>query len=186
VEGVNRKTTHLKRAGASLSVAIVLIAPGAAHASPGAGAPPAGAARETVAGGIQAPAAQRVGSAGVDLVTAVRGRTGQHADAGTGRGGLDRRDAVIGAAILVGVLLMGLWGHVAVGAVIGVVAWLPGAGARLVTGRPRRGRGWSDWPGPAVARAEQRTGSHRPLSSRPKRNLIPPAPTGRTLDPELH
>jgi hypothetical protein len=141
---VNCRSTHLKQAGASLAIAIALIAPGAAHASSGAEAS-AGAARETVAVRIPAP------------------------EAGTGRGGLDRRDAAIGAAIVGGVLLLGLRGHLAVGAVIGVAAWLLAAGARLVTGTSRVGRGWSDWPGPDVDRAQQREG---------RRRLLLPSPGG--------
>jgi hypothetical protein len=141
---VKHKNACLKRAGASLFIAIALIAAGAAHGSSGAEAP-AGAARSTVEVRISPP------------------------DAGSGRGGVDRRDAAIGAAIVGGVLLLGLRGHLAVGAVIGVAAWLLAAGARLVTGKPRAGRGWSDWPGPDVDRAQQREG---------RRRLLLPSPGG--------
>ena len=166
---MNPKATHFKRAGACLSIAIALIAPAAGHARSGAEAPPAGMDRDGLAAGIRAPAVQRVGSAGLDRLPAVRGGALQQEEAETGRGGLDRRDAAAGAAIFVVVVLMGVWGYVAVGAVIAVVAWLLGAGARLLTGKPWGGHGWSDWPGSAAARVEQQKGQHRPLVRRPER-----------------
>ena len=163
---MNRKTTHVKRVGASVTIAIALMAPAAAHARSGAEAPPAGAARGTVVAGIEVPAAQP-------------------AERETGRGGLDRRDATVGAAIFVGVVLIGIWGHVVVGAVFGGAAFLLGAGARFLTGKPKGG--WSDWPGPSDARVEKQHGRPRRLSAGSETNLARlRAPIELAKDAELH
>jgi hypothetical protein len=166
VEGMNRKTTHVKRVGASVTIAIALMAPAAAHARSGAEAPPAAAARGTVAAGIEVPAAQP-------------------AERETRRGGLDRRDGSVGAAIFVGVVLIGIWGHVVVGAVFGGAAFLLGAGARFLTGKPKGG--WSDWPGPSDARVEKQHGRPRRLSAGSETNLARlRAPIELAKDAELH
>jgi hypothetical protein len=133
---MNQKTTHVRRAAATVSVAIALIAPTVAHASCGGGAPPTGVARQAAAAS-QALATECPGSAG-----------------------LDRRDAAVAAAIVVGVVLMGLWGHVVVGAVIAAVAALLGAGARLATSKPRGGRGWTDWSHSAAVPVESPKSQH--------------------------
>jgi hypothetical protein len=140
-----------------------------------------------VAAGIQAPALQGVGSARLDRFPAVRGPAQRHTEAETGRGGLDWRDAAVGSAIFVGVVLMGLWGYVVVGAVIAGAAALLGAGAKLATGSPRGGHAWSDWPAPVVARVEKQQGRRRRLFRGPEKNLASLlAHLERAKDPELH
>jgi hypothetical protein len=76
----------------------------------------------------------------------------QHAEAASQPGGLDRRDAALGIALLVGVLVMAVRGHVVVGAGIGAITAILATGARLVTGTPKRGPAWSDWPVPTSPR----------------------------------
>ena len=64
--------------------------------------------------------------------------------------GLDRADAMIGAGIVVGVLFLGLWGDVAIGALIVGVALL-GAGAALVVRKACAGvLSWKSSPPPAT------------------------------------
>jgi hypothetical protein len=62
---------------------------------------------------------------------------------------------------LVGVVLIGLRGYVVVGAVIAAVAALLGAGARVATGKPRGGRGWTDWSPSAAVPVESPKSQHR-------------------------
>lgn len=166
---------HIKPKAATLVVAIALMAPAYAQAAPGVAAERPGA--ETV---------QPIGSAPHGLV-ADGGTAAPRTEIVTPGGGIDRRDGAIAAGILVGVLLMGLWGHLVVGGAVVGVATLGEVGARLVTRKPRRGRGRSDWPGPAVAPVERRQGGHRPLSRKPERSLVPrPGRAGRVGDPGLH
>lgn len=128
---MTRRTNQLKWVGATVVTAIAIVAPAAAEAGSGAGSP--------------ATVAQR--AAGGDHAQ-------DHSEA-TGRGGLDRHDAAVALAILGGVLLLGLCGYVVVCAVIAAVAAVAAAGAKLVTGKPRR-RGWADWPGTPVSRDTKR------------------------------
>lgn len=139
---MNRRTRHLIWMGASVVTAIVLTAPAAAQAGSGADASPASAARGAVAAGSHAQV---------------------QTDAATRPGGFDRRDAVVAVATFAGVLVMGLRGYAVVGAVIVGVEAVLGAGARLVTGKPKR-RAWADWPSPAVAGiAKQKARQRQPV-----------------------
>lgn len=160
------KTGHIKPAGVSLALAIALMTPAGAHARPGAEAPRERVARAAVLGGIEVPAVQPVGSAPVGRPAAAPGEAPRQAEGVARRAGIDRQDAAVATAILVGVLLMGLWGYLAVGAVIAGAAALLEAGVRLVTGNPTRGRGWSDWPGqPTPSDSPTRSGVSRPAAA---------------------
>jgi hypothetical protein len=166
---------HITSKAATLVVAIALLAPALAQAAPGAAAPRPGA--ENV---------RPIGSAPHGLV-AEGGAAERRTEIVTPGGGIDRRDGAIAAGILVGILLTGLWGHLVVGGAVVGAATLGEVGARLVTRKPGRGRGWSDWPGPAVAPVERREGWHRRLSRKPETNLVPrPGRTGRAGEPGLH
>lgn len=143
------RTKHVKWTGASVVIAIVLAAPAAAQAGSGAEASPSSAARGAVTAGSHAQ---------------------EQTNAATRPGGLDRRDAVVAVATFAGVLLMGLRGYAVVGAVIAGVAAVLGAGARLVTGKPKR-RAWADWPSPALARVAKQKARQRPPVRRPKAEL---------------
>ena len=149
---MNQVATHAKRAAASLVIVVAFVAPAAAHAGSGAEAPRA--------------------------VTVEQ----QHTEAATQGGGLDRRDGAAALAVLAGVLVMGLWGDRVVGAAIGAVAATLGAAARLATGTPRRGPGWSDWPGGAASsESPTRERVSRPAASasrsrRRSRRTSPSAP----------
>ena len=134
---------YIKPKSATLVVSIALLIPAFAQAAPGVAAERPGA--ETV---------RPIGSAPHGLV----------ADGGSAArptGGIDREDGAIAAGIFAGVLLLGLWGHLVVGGAVAAAATLGEVGARLVTRKPGRGRGWSDWPGPAVAPADRRNGGHQ-------------------------
>ena len=143
-----RRTKHVTWVGATVATALALAAPAAADVRSGPEASPASVAQGTVATGDQPQ---------------------ERAGAATDRGGLDRRDAMLAAAIVAVTLLMGFRGYVVVGAVIAGVAAAVGVGARLVTGRPKRA--WSDWHSPAVARgAKHQARAPRP-TRRPKAEL---------------
>jgi hypothetical protein len=154
VDGMTRRTRHLKWAGTSVAIAIALAAPTAAPAGTRTEVSPASVARSSVAAGNNAQ---------------------EQTAAATGRAGLDRRDAVVAVAILVCVLLMGVWGYVVVGALIAVAAALLGGVTRLVTGKPKRGRGWSDWPDSATGRVS-RPAASASRSRRRSRRTLPSAP----------
>lgn len=135
--------------GGSLVIAIALAAPVAAQAGSGADVSPASAARGAGAAG---------------------GHAQEQTDAATRPGGLDRRDAVVAVAIFAGLLVMGLRGYAVVGAVIAGVTAVLGAGARLVTGKPKS-RAWADWPSPAVDPVAKQKARQRPPVGRTKAEL---------------
>jgi hypothetical protein len=160
---------HIKPRSASLAVSIALMIPAFAQAASGVAAERPGA--ETV---------RPIGSAPHRLMA-------EGGAAAPGKSGIDRRDGAIAAGIFAGVLLLGLWGHLVVGGAVVAVATLGDAGARLVSRKPGRGRGWSDWPGPAVAPADRRNVDHRPLPRTSETNLVPrPGRTGRVGNAGLH
>jgi hypothetical protein len=111
----------------------------------------------------------------------------QPADAATQPGGgLDRRDAALGIALLVGVLVMAVRGDVVVGAGIGAATTIVGTGARLVTGRPKRRPAWSDWPVPTSSSPRVAQQGRRPLARAPERHVPRFAHDGRTRYPDGH
>jgi hypothetical protein len=59
---------------------------------------------------------------------------------GAPKQGVGWREAAVGAGIAIGILLLGLWGYVAVGAVLAGVPALLGAGVMLVAPTARRVR----------------------------------------------
>ena len=159
---------HIKPKSATLVVSIALLIPAFAQAAPGA-------------------APERPGAETVRPGSAPHGLVAEGGTAAPRTGGIDRRDGAIAAGIFVGVLLLGLWGHLVVGGAVVAVATLGEVGARLATRKPGRGRAWSDWPGPAVAPADRRNGGDRPLSRKPETNLVPrPGRTGRVGNAGLH
>lgn len=160
VTKMNSKARRLMHAVASLTIAIAAIAP-STHARLAADGAPAAVTRAVTTQGIHPSADRRE----VERAAAVTGS------------GLDRTDAALGAGILIAIALMGLWGHVVVGATIAIIAWPLAEGARLVTGRPKHGRGWSDRPGRTAVRVEQRQARHGPRFRRPE--------LGQTVDPNL-
>lgn len=145
---MTRRTKHLKWVGATVVTALALAAP-----APAAAGSDTGSSTATVVYG------------------AARGDHAQERTDATGRGGLDRGDAALAVAMLAGVLLMGRWGYVVVGALIAVVASLAGAAARLATGKPRRAPGWADWPGTELPGARKQTARRRPRAHRAETEL---------------
>ena len=153
-----------KRAGLALAlVAVALSAPTAAHGQPTGDDGPARAV-----GNVTAPAE----------VTAFAGRSSvrlRPVESGVGRAvgqqavgtdvprGLGRQEAVIGVATVIGILLFGLWGDAAVGALMAGAAAGVGAGARLVTRNPRGDRAGTE-PGRRPRRSSERSGVLRPAS----------------------
>ena len=134
-----------------------------------------------IAAALAAPVGAQAGSGGAPArAVAVE----QPAEAGTQRGGLDRRDAALGIALLVGVLVMAVRGDVVVGTGIGAATTIVGTGARLVTGRPKRGPAWSDWPVTTAPRVAQE--GRRPLARAPERTVPRFAHDGRTRYPDVH
>ena len=142
---MKRKTTHMKLKGAALALALALLAPAAAHGASTRYDGPEYAVRTPASpGGNTVVTVRSSGQATFRRVQDTGGRAvEQQAAAATRQGGLGWREAAIGAGTLLGILLFGLWGDVAVGAVIFGVAILLGAGATLVTRKPRDGRAWS-------------------------------------------
>ena len=98
------KTTHVKLKGAAFVLALSLFAPVAAHAM-------SGGERAAHASG---PATER------------------QAVAPTSQDGLGWREGAIGGAIVIGIVVFGLWGDLAVGALIIGAAAVLGAGRTLV------------------------------------------------------
>jgi hypothetical protein len=135
---------HIKPNAATLVVAIALMAAAVAQAAPGAAAQRPGAENARSSGSVPHGLVAEGGAAARPTEIVMQG------------GGIDRWDGAIAAGILVGVLLTGLWGHLVVGGAVVGVATLGEAGARLVARKPGRGRGWSDWPGPAADPVEPR------------------------------
>ncbi len=151
-----KRTTRIMLAAAVLAVAGALVLPAGAEAASDGEAPRRAAA---AAGDREANVAQHRG--------------------------LDRTDAAVALAILAGVCAMAVRGDAVIGSMVVVASAAVGAATRPLTGRPRRGPGWSDWPGPAIARGE-RFGGHRPRSGRPRR-LVPSLPQHkRPGNHELH
>jgi hypothetical protein len=140
VDRMTRRTKHLKWVGATVVTALALAAPAPAAAGSGSASSPATA-----------------------VYGAARGdHTQERSDATGRRGGLDRGDAALAVAMLAGVLLIGRWGYVVVGALIAVVASLPAGAARIAAGKPGRAPGWADWPGTDLPDARRQTTRHRP------------------------
>ena len=138
-----RTSRYLRLTGAVVATVTALSVPAAAA---GGESFPATVAPGTTADGVHAP--QRAGAAPT-------------------RSGLDRGDALVAAAILAGALVMGFRGYVVVGAMLAGIAAVAGAGARLVTGEPKR-PAWTDWPSPVATRAaKQKAWEGRPVA-RPK------------------
>jgi hypothetical protein len=128
---VNPKITQRMRGGAALAVVLALLAPASALA---------------LSTGDQGPASAAPRS------TAVVGDAVAAQPSGQGHG-LGWREAAIGVAIVLGIVLFGLRGDVAVGTVIAAAAALLGAGATLVGRIPRRSRpGLTHAGGPSSAR----------------------------------
>jgi hypothetical protein len=148
VDRMTRRTKHLKWAGAAVVTVLALSAPAPAEAGSGTGSSSA----TVVYGGARGDHAQ------------------ERADA-TGRDGLDRGDAALAVAMLAGVLLIGRWGYVVVGALIAVVASLAGAAARLANGKPRHAPGWADWPGTDMPDVPRQTARRRPRVRRAETEL---------------
>ena len=146
---MTRRTKHLKWAGAAVVTALALAAPAPAEAGSGTGSSPA----TVVYGGARGDHAQ------------------ERAGGATGGDGLDRGDAALAVAMLAGVLLIGRWGYVVVGALIAVVASLAGAAARLATGKPRHAPGWADWPGTDMPDVPRQTARPRPRVRRAETEL---------------
>jgi len=151
---VKRKTTHMKLKGAGLALTLALLAPAAAHAA-SAGDEGTGKVKTVVT--VPSSSPPRLANLG-----AADGRVlEQKVVAATKQGGLGWHEAAVGAAILLGILLLGLWGDVVVGsAIVGAAALLGAAGtlaartprgdrARSATGRRTRrsdGRLGAPWP----------------------------------------
>lgn len=158
------KTGFNRRARVSLAIAVVLATASGAGARTGSQAP-----RPLVA-----PSAVGVHPSADPAAASAPG----HIRAG-GRG-LDQRDAAVVAVIAAGVLVMGFWGYLVVGAVIAGGAALVEAGVRIVTRRPKPSRGWADWPGDTapsdfpsergVSRPGAADARSRPLSRRTSPN----------------
>jgi hypothetical protein len=142
VDGMARRARQLRWVGTTVAIAIALAAFAAVSAETVGGPSPVVGPRSTTA------APQRAGAA-------------------TGPAGLERRDAVVAAAIAAGVLLLGFRGYVVVGAAIAAVTAVLGVGARLVTGEPKR-HAWKDWPSPPVARVAQQNARDPRPAGRPK------------------
>jgi hypothetical protein len=126
-----------------------------------------------IAAALATPLGAHAGSGG-----AARAVAEQRAEGATQPGGLDRRDAALGIAFLVGALVMALRGDVVVGAGIGATTVILGTGARLVTGRPKRGPAWSEWPVPSSPRVAREGHRSQPRAS--ERNLPRIARNGHT------
>ena len=154
---MTRRTRHVKWAGASVVIAIALAAPAAAQAGSRAEASPASVARGTVPAGKPRAASRR---------TPRRGRAGS-------TGGTRRSRS----RSFAGVLLMGRWGYAVVGALIAVATALLGAGARLVTGKPKPARGWSDWPEAGDRWCQPARGERRAKSSAISSNVAQRTPS---------
>jgi hypothetical protein len=105
---VTHGITHMKLKGLGLLLVLALLAPVIAH---GASVPVTAHER-----GPQLAGASTPGGAVTE----------------EGGSGLTRRDAAIAGAILVLIVGLGLWGHFAVGAAVGGVAALVGAGASVI------------------------------------------------------
>jgi len=116
---MNRRITHRKLVGVCLALVVALSAPAAAQAISTSDVGRTRAAHDAVSAGELVVSSQQQG-----ITT-------------TGPSGLTWAEAAVGIGIAIGILLLGLWGDVAVGAVIVGVAALVGAGARLVIRRPR-------------------------------------------------
>jgi hypothetical protein len=107
-EAVRRSTTRIKARGAAVAVAIALLAPATALGT----------------------------TTGNDRPVSAAGNGPALRQPATGHGGLGWNDAAIAAGIVAGIVLLGVWGDVVVGSLIGGIAALAGAGAALVaTGR---------------------------------------------------
>jgi hypothetical protein len=114
---MRRQATRMKLKGAGVVLAFALLAPAGAHGASIGHAGPEQAVRNAT-------------SPGETTVVAPQ--------ATTGKGGLGWHEAAVGAGVLLGIVLLGLWGDVAVGAVVVGAAAVLGAGATLVTRIPTR------------------------------------------------
>ena len=120
------KTTHVKLLGAGLALALALSAPAAAHGTSAGGEGRARAVRNTdYAQGAAVLLARASGPVRLRQIENAGARTAERAATVTTQSGLGWREAAIGAGIVIGILLLGLWGDVAVGAAIVGAAALP-------------------------------------------------------------
>ena len=142
---MNRKTTRMKLKGATLTLTLALMAPAVTHGTPtgdlgiSRGAQRAASPeRTTLVAGRSSNAVHlhHVEGAG-------RRAEGHQTVSATRKAGLGWREMAIFGGILLGILLFGVWGDVAVGAVILGTASLLGGGKALVTRRLRIDRPWS-------------------------------------------
>lgn len=133
---MKRTTTHMKRKGAGFAIALALLAPAAAHATATGDRGPAVTVRNPVSLG-GATVARSSGPVRFRPVEGAGGRVVQRQTATvTRKAGLGWHEAAIGAGIVIGILLFGLWGDVAVGTSILVVGTLLDAGAVLLARAP--------------------------------------------------
>lgn len=137
---MTRKTMIQRLTQMSVALAFALVGPAAAHATSTGGQGPERAAWSPAL--PAATAVVTVRSTGPVAHSQARGtarRTSEESRVAANRqGGLGWHDAAVGLGILLGVLLLGLWGDVVVGTMIMGVAALFGAGATLVSRKPRR------------------------------------------------
>ena len=151
---MSRKTTHMKVKGAGLVLALAILAPAAAHGASTRYNGPERAVRTPALRGGNAVVAVRSSGRATFRRVQEAGRPSGAKQAGTAasRGGLGWREMGIGAGILIGIFLFGLWGDVVVGAVVVAVAALAGAGATLVARGTARGLRRAGSPASRVAR----------------------------------
>jgi hypothetical protein len=141
---MNRKTTRMKLKGVTLTLALALMAPAAAHGTPNGDLGLSRGAQSPASPGGTTLVVRRSSSAVHLYQDGADRRAAEHLTvAATRKAGLGWRDMAIFGAILLGILLLDIWGDVAIGAVILGTAALLGAGTALVTRRLRVDRPWS-------------------------------------------
>lgn len=128
--------TQMKLKGAGLALAIALLAPAAAHGTSTGDRGPARTVRNAAFPRATMVAPRSLSPARLRQIEGAGERTGQPVMV-TRQGGFGWLDVAVAAGVLIGIVLFGLWGDVAVGALIVGVAVGLSAVAKLVSRRPR-------------------------------------------------
>jgi hypothetical protein len=140
---VKSNATQMKLKGAGLALAIALLAPAAADGTSTGDRGPARTVRNSAFPRATMVAPRSLSPARPRQIEGASERTGQQPVTVTRQGGFGWLDVAVAAGVLIGIVLFGLWGDVAVGALIVGVAVGLNAVAKLVTRRPQGVRAWS-------------------------------------------
>jgi hypothetical protein len=148
---VQHKLIHLIPQAAGIALAFLLLVPATADGAPSGSQRPAHAVRYRASFGGDNANAVRSSMRVVGIGDAA-GRPGDQRPGRTSAGrGLGWREAAIGTGILVGIVLLGLWGDVVVGTIVVAVDALVGAAAALSARGPRGARHYPQSTGSAPA-----------------------------------